>query len=34
MAAACYGPLMTLAEVRLKVGETLPRKLGFTAAPP
>jgi hypothetical protein len=29
MAAACYGPLMMLAEVRLKVGETLPRKLGF-----
>jgi len=29
MAAACYGPLITLAEVRLKVGETLPRRLGF-----
>jgi hypothetical protein len=29
MAAAAYGPLMTLAEVRQKVGETLPRSFWF-----
>lgn len=29
MANVCYGPLYTLAEVRRKVGETLPYRLGF-----
>ena len=29
MAAVCYGPLHTLAEIRHKVGETLPRRIGF-----
>jgi hypothetical protein len=28
-ARACYGPLYTMAEVRRKVADTLPRKLGF-----
>lgn len=29
LAAASYGPLYTLAEVRQKVSESLPRRLGF-----
>ena len=29
MAAVCYGPLHTLAEVRQKVGESLTRRIGF-----
>ena len=29
MARVCYGPLHTLAEVRQKVGQTLPRRTGF-----
>jgi hypothetical protein len=29
MAKVCYGPLYTLAEVRRKVGEALPYRLGF-----
>lgn len=29
MAKVCHGPLYTLAEVRRKVGETLPYRLGF-----
>lgn len=29
MASATYGPLYTLQEVREKVGQVLPRKLGF-----
>jgi hypothetical protein len=29
MAQVCYGPLYTLAEVRQKVGGTLPRRAGF-----
>ena len=29
MAKVCYGPLYTPAEVRRKVGETLPYRLGF-----
>jgi hypothetical protein len=29
MAKLCYGPLYTLAEVRRKVGEALPYRLGF-----
>jgi len=29
MAQVCYGPLHTLAEIRQKVGHTLPRKAGF-----
>ena len=29
MARVCYGPLYTLAEVRQKVGQTLPRRTGF-----
>jgi hypothetical protein len=29
MAKVCYGPLHTLAEVRRKVGEALPYRLGF-----
>ncbi len=28
MAQLCYGPLYTLAEIRQKVGEVLPRRLG------
>jgi hypothetical protein len=29
MASICYGPLHTLAEVRQKVGEVLPRRIGY-----
>ena len=29
LAAVSYGPLMTLAQIRLRIGETLPRKFGF-----
>jgi hypothetical protein len=29
MASVCYGPLYTWPEVRLKVAETLPRRIGF-----
>jgi hypothetical protein len=29
MATVCYGPLYTLAEVRRRVGETLPYRFGF-----
>jgi hypothetical protein len=29
MAQVCYGPLYTLAEIRQKVGHTLPRRAGF-----
>ena len=29
MAQLCYGPLYTLAEIRQKVGEVLPRRVGF-----
>jgi len=29
MAQLCYGPLHTLAEIRLKVGQTLPRRAGY-----
>ena len=29
MARVCYGPLYTLAEVRQKVGQSLPRRTGF-----
>jgi hypothetical protein len=29
LAAVCYGPLMTLTQIRLRIGETLPRKFGF-----
>ena len=29
MASLCYGPLYTLAEIRQKVAETLPRRIGF-----
>ena len=29
MAQVCYGPLYTLAEIRQKVGQTLPRRAGF-----
>ncbi|HEY3066345.1 MAG TPA: hypothetical protein VGL09_11180 [Methylomirabilota bacterium] len=29
MAAVCYGPLHTLAAIRQKVGESLPRRIGF-----
>src|SRR6266487_2683767 len=29
MAQVCYGPLYTLAEIRQKVGQTLPRRAGY-----
>jgi hypothetical protein len=29
LAAVSYGPLMTLTQIRLRIGETLPRKFGF-----
>jgi hypothetical protein len=29
MAQLCYGPLHTLAEIRLKVGQALPRRAGY-----
>jgi len=29
MAEVCYGPLRTMAEIRQKVGESLPRRIGF-----
>jgi hypothetical protein len=29
MASVCYGPLYTLAEIRQKVGEVLPRRIGY-----
>jgi hypothetical protein len=29
MAQVCHGPLYTLAEIRQKVGQTLPRRAGF-----
>jgi len=29
MAALCYGPLYSVAEVRQRVGDTLPRRLGY-----
>jgi hypothetical protein len=29
IAQLCYGPLFTLAEVRFKVGQTLPRRAGY-----
>jgi hypothetical protein len=29
LAAVSYGPLMTLAEARARIGETLPRRIGF-----
>jgi hypothetical protein len=29
MARVCYGPLFTLAEIREKVGQSLPRRIGY-----